>query len=114
MLGVEFVSYTGKSPFLCRGTLTIRVKGKEYVFPPEKAFWYSGGSVHDSGVHLWGTREPWLFYLDLLPDELLPYADAIAHMFNAYVPHGCCGGCLGFGFPDSLDEYEGGMRYGVL
>ena len=40
MREIEFVSYTGKYPCLCMGTLTLKIDGKEMSF---KGGFHSGG-----------------------------------------------------------------------
>lgn len=86
---VEFVSYDGKYPNLCSGTLTLRIDGKEVSI---HRCLCSGGSVwfdEDWNEHVecgaWG--------LDL-PEEYQQYEEQIADVVNENVPWGCCGGCI--------------------
>lgn len=87
---VEFVSYDGKWPNLCSGTLILKINGKEIVFP--KYCMCSGGSAGFTGD--WEavvTKGPWT--VDV-PDELLDYKEKIEEAVNDNVPWGCCGGCI--------------------
>jgi hypothetical protein len=89
---VEFVSYTGRYPNLCAGVLTLRVDGKEIVFPSHSLS--SGGSTYftndyaDSHIEEgeWSVEFP-----DDFPDELMAEATQVV---NDNVRLGCCGGCL--------------------
>lgn len=96
---VKFVSYTGKYPNLCSGTLTLLIDGAEYRFgdgcgfsepaSEYKKFWTSGGrcgrTSHDYGE--------WIIDAALLPSKFRQYASEIDLVFNANVEKGCCGGC---------------------
>lgn len=87
---VEFVSYTGKYPNLCRGTLTIRVDGKDVDFEHVMC---SGGDCGftndyaDSFIHEgeWSVS---------LPDEYKDIQTEVEDLVNCNVSWGCCGGCL--------------------
>ena len=97
----RFVSYTGKSPNLCMGILTLSINGINKTFGMYDGcdydkFWFSGGSTgfrngySDSYIKKgdWGIDEY------RLPDELRPFATLLINLFNDNVPNGCCGGCL--------------------
>lgn len=114
---IEFVSYDGEWPNLCRGTLIIRVKEyvedfscdeaedfessieekhaefKEYEF---KNILRTGGSCDFSDDYRQShiDQEPWWIYKSDLPDELKPYKKKIEEVINENIPWGCCGGCL--------------------
>ena len=86
---VEFVSYDGKFPNLCSGTLTLRINGEKVSI---RRCLCSGGSVwfdKDWGDHV----EHGAWTLDL-PDEYWQYEEQITNVVNENVPYGCCGGCL--------------------
>lgn len=91
---VEFVSYDGRYPNLCAGTLVIKVNGKEYTFPKHSLV--SGGAVWFDGD--WGDHvESGAWFVEIpeeLVEELAPYAKEIEACVNENVPHGCCGGCV--------------------
>lgn len=87
---IEFVSYNGRYPNLCRGTLVIKVNGEEVSL---ENYLYSGGRC-------WFDKE-WNDHVEegdwritKLPDDLEPYRDEILEVVNENVVHGCCGGCL--------------------
>ena len=90
---VEFVSYDGKYPCLCMGTLTIRVDGKTYRF---NYAMISGGRIC-GGPHtdwdMWSEQGDWEIDLREHP-ELEPYKEEITRVVNENVEHGCCGGCI--------------------
>lgn len=87
---VEFVSYTGEYPNLCRGILTLKIDGEIVEFP--KNCMASGGSVWFDGD--WGDHvESGAWYVDV-PEEFLQYKQEIIDCVNENVPHGCCGGCV--------------------
>lgn len=87
---VEFVSYDGRYPNLCSGTLILRIDGVERVMPPHCM--NSGGSVtFDSDWLEHVSSGPWS--VDV-PDDLADMRPEIEACVNANVPHGCCGGCV--------------------
>lgn len=90
MSNVKFISYDGKYPCLCQGTLVIEVKGKTYEL---KNVLCSGGDCgYSPGLEI--TEAPWTIEEFFLPDELKPYIDEITYEVNCSVPWGCCGGCI--------------------
>lgn len=95
---VEFVSYSGKYPNLCSGTLVLKVNGKIYRFGHGEAnecLLMSGGSICFSDLNEFYTEHgPWVILCDRLPAELIPYASEISRCVNENIRHGCCGGCI--------------------
>lgn len=92
MTTIEFVSYDGRYPCLCMGTLVIRVNGKTYRL---KNALVSGGDVlsnHDFS-DMWTVKGEWRVALYDYP-ELEPYKEEIARVVNENVEYGCCGGCI--------------------
>ena len=88
---VEFVSYDGKWPCLCSGTLTIKVDGKVYKFSHAMI---SGGCVmRDAEWNMWSETGPWEIDLEEHP-ELEHYKEEITQVVNDNVEYGCCGGCI--------------------
>ncbi len=90
---VEFVSYDGKYPCLCFGTLTIKVNGKLYRL---KQAMISGGHIcggPDTDWNMWSEEGDWKVDLCEHP-ELEPYKEEITRVVNDNVEHGCCGGCI--------------------
>ena len=88
---VEFISYDGKWPCLCYGTLTIKVNEQTYRL--ENAM-ISGGSVwHDVDWNFHTEYGEWEIDLSKHP-ELEPYKKEITDVINANVELGCCGGCI--------------------
>lgn len=97
---ITFVSYTGKYPSLCAGTLTLIIDGETVTFGPSTSvekpmydrFWRSGGYTN------WVTEEVvrrgWCVCADDLPEQYRTYADEIQEVMDTNIPHGCCGGCL--------------------
>lgn len=94
---VEFVSYDGKFPNLCRGTLVLRIDGEEvsFDFLSGNDFWASGGNVSftDDWEDIVTTGE-WELRMERIPDKYRKYADEMINVFNANVDFGCCGGCV--------------------
>lgn len=90
---VKFVSYTGKYPNLCSGNLTLLIDGETVKFDSIKdRFWESGGFISDDYEDVY--TEEWIICIDDLPEKYRKYAYEIDRVFNAHVPHGCCGGCI--------------------
>jgi len=88
---LEFISYDGKFPNLCRGKLLIRLHGQQWGLRLK-----SGGvarSYGDNVEHI--VQGPWQLEEDLLPDDfprdLIP---AVLLLVEKRVPRGCCAGCL--------------------
>ena len=54
---VEFVSYDGKYPCLCFGTLTIRVNGNTYRF--KSALISGGGIFRNDEFDMWSEEGEW-------------------------------------------------------
>lgn len=106
---VKFISYTGKYPNLCSGTLVLEIDGQQYTFTNNyyallnpapftyPKFWFSGGTCGFAGGNYQCaevTHDEWEIDVYALPEELKKYADEIDEVFNENVRHGCCGGCL--------------------
>lgn len=91
---VKFISYDGKFPNLCNGTLVIEVSGVQFQIAPHT--FESGGSVtFDDEWEETVTEGPWKFSEGVeLPEELQPFRDKILEVMNENVEHGCCGGCV--------------------
>ena len=90
---IEFVSYDGKWPCLCFGTLIIKVDGKTYSFNDAMI---SGGYIcggPDTDWDMWSEEGDWKIDLREHP-ELEPYKEEIEKVVNDNVEHGCCGGCI--------------------
>ena len=88
---VKFISYDGKYPCLCMGTLIIEVDGKSYFL---NNVLISGGSV--SFTKDWEEivdQGDWRIDLKEYP-ELEPYKEEIAEIVNENIRQGCCGGCI--------------------
>ena len=90
---VKFISYDGKYPNLCGGTLVLAINNYMVEFP--QFCMRSGGCV-------WFDEE-WNEQVDIgewhvkLPEEYKEFAhlqDEIDACVNANVPWGCCGGCI--------------------
>jgi hypothetical protein len=98
---VKFISYSGKWPNLCSGVLVLEIKGKRYSFgysADYPSFWVSGGCCGFSKDYEESYVEngPWELdsFPDKYPEEITNLLPEIMQVFNANVPHGCCGGCL--------------------
>lgn len=109
---VEFVSYTGKYPNLCRGVLTLKIDGEEVRFGHDyddydwktdsfnddnyDSFWSSSGNCGftNNYSNSYVYNGSWIIDVECLPNEYKEYALEIDEVFNIRVPHGCCGGCL--------------------
>lgn len=89
---VKFISYDGKYPCLCSGTLKIAVYNRVYEF---YRILRSGGSVSFSreGADI-VTYGKWSIYEWMLPEELKSLVEEITECVNRNVPEGCCGGCV--------------------
>jgi len=94
MATVEFVSYDGGFPNLCRGLLSVKVDGVLWDF--ENGSLSSGGSVRfdkDWQEHV--SRGEWS--ISEWPKGFPEDADVrrkVIELVNDYVPSGCCGGCV--------------------
>ena len=92
MYRVKFVSYDGKYPNLCSGTLVLNVDGKDVVFPDNCLS--SGGSVYADDDGDWvADRGEWSIteFPEGFPEELKQDAVSIV---NDNVIEGCCGVCI--------------------
>jgi hypothetical protein len=91
MSRVKFISYTGRFPNLCRGTLTVEIEGQLV----EIRGFCSGGSVwFDDNWDEQVEEGPWSIDDDDIPREYLEYKDEILSCMNNNVLYGCCGGCV--------------------
>ncbi len=88
---LEFISYDGSFPNLCRGDFIINLYGRKWLLKLKtggSATCYGGAAEHI-------TRAPWQLYEDYIPDDfprdLIP---AVLLLAEKHVPQGCCGGCI--------------------
>lgn len=95
---VKFISYDGKYPCLCMGTLILEIDGTKYSFGnkgkiPE--FWSSGGTCGFTGDQEANVTDgKWIINVDEIPEQFRQYANEIDEAFNDNVTYGCCGGCI--------------------
>lgn len=96
MREIKFVSYDGKYPNLCSGTLVLNVDGEEYSW---KYCLDSGGRIeHDENWNMNIITGPWevnfdydnTHHLNFTPEEI----GYITYLVNKNVEPGCCGGCI--------------------
>lgn len=92
---IKFISYDGKWPVLCMGTLTVEKNGKQYSM---KYVLETGGSCGFNNDYSEAFIETgaWSLRTENLPKELQNDNDVkeITELVNENVSHGCCGGCL--------------------
>lgn len=95
---IEFVSYDGRYPALCCGTLVLSIEGVHVSF---RNALRSGGTYwfdEDGDEHT--KTGPWVFDPEFAeidgPHFALSAEDVerITALVNKHVPYGCCGGCL--------------------
>lgn len=100
---IKFVSYDGKFPNLCSGTLVLNIDGEQYYFSGLidkddhhfRSFWTSGGYVEfDDDWNENVGQGAWQLHKLCLPEFLKPYGQQLIDIFNDNVEYGCCGGCV--------------------
>jgi len=104
---IEWVSYDGDYPNLCRGVLTLKIDGRPIKFGTDTSqfggkatdlpgFWFSGGSWDITDDWMDEVEEgDWLFNWEPDHDFLTATEKAkIEKLFQEKVPKGCCGGCI--------------------
>jgi len=118
---VEFISYDGAYPNLCRGVLTLKIDGELIKFghhydrthynrdlkkwisededpnnPNYDKFWSSGGEITHDGD--WNNivihNEEWNIDVEDLDPKFWDLADELDRVINENIPYGCCGGCI--------------------
>lgn len=88
---IEFISYDGDYPNLCRGTLTLRIEGEEISVSRSLM---SGGECW-CGATCYTTQGDWTVDFNRFPVELNDIEKKIVtELVNKNVEHGCCGGCI--------------------
>ena len=86
---VEFISYDGSYPNLCRGTLAIEIDGVIHELE----------NCLSSGGNVW-FDDDWSEHVDSgewsvsVPEELMKYTSEIEKLVNENIQLGCCGGCV--------------------
>ena len=86
---VEFVSYDGEYPNLCRGVLIIKI---DSVIHKLDNCLLSGGNIWFDDD--WRDHTEYGEWSVNVPDELNKYRNQITDVVNENVPQGCCGGCI--------------------
>ena len=99
-------------PNLCSGVLTLLINGQEVKFGHDSKdwdwktrmynddnyedFWSSGGNCgfRNGYSESFVNQGEWRINAKELPEQFRKYAAEIEEVFNASVPHGCCGECL--------------------
>ena len=91
MSKIEFISYDGGYPNLCRGNLILKINGELVEF---NNVLESGGQVgFDENWEEYVVSGDWIVNLSLYP-EYEKYEEEITRLVNANVRKGCCGGCI--------------------
>jgi hypothetical protein len=109
---IEFISYNGEYPSLCRGKLVVKIDDKEVSFGQttkfwswEKdeeladypRFWRSGGSCgfdDDGGYNVPFCDWEMSAYEKDYPPEIWKLLPDILKVMNENTDGGCCGGCV--------------------
>ena len=112
---IEFVSYSGSYPNLCRGKLVVKIDGKNVSFGKTKkfwgwenedeiaeypSFWVSGGccGFDEDYFESYVCPGDWEMEDGIhekdYPSEIWNLLPKILELMNVNVPCGCCGGCL--------------------
>jgi len=90
---VNFVSYDGKYPCLCFGTLVLSLNGKNITFP--SSCLSSGGSTYFTNDYAESHVERGSWSISDWPEGWPECAKRQAEdVVNSFVSEGCCGGCL--------------------
>ena len=91
MTRVEFVSYSGKYPYLCSGVLKLKIDGEEITFP-------AGSLISGGGIERYPNEKliegDWKVILPKELEHLNPLLKEITECVNLNIEHGCCGGCI--------------------
>lgn len=89
---LKFVSYDGKYPNLCSGTLVLELDGQIVTFP-EHCLSSGGSARFDEDWREQVESGPWTIdeYPEGFPEELYEQAE---YLVNANISYGCCGGCI--------------------
>ena len=117
LIMIKFISYTGRYPTLCSGTLTVEIDWKEVKFGHEacrynfktdsydddpdhthlEKFWCSGGGLQRNYEGAYEGKwelDPYYTREANYPEEIKKLLPELLKVFNENVEHGCCGGCL--------------------
>ena len=86
---VEFVSYDGEWPNLCRGKLVLKIDWQLY----DKFELCSGGRCGFLNGYSESYIEKGPWKVDV-PEEIEHLKKEIEEVVNENIPEGCCGGCL--------------------
>lgn len=89
---IKFVSYDGRYPNLCSGTLVLHKGDNEYSI--KRGLMSGGRCWFDNDWEAYTEQGDWELDISSFPDELKPYAKEITRLVNENIPRGCCGGCL--------------------
>ena len=95
---IKFVSYDGKYPSLCGGTLKFSIDCKLYEI--RFALCSGGRIVRTDDGDLVAKTGPWSINfweedLERFPELKHKHIqEELEDLVNEYVPHGCCGGCI--------------------
>lgn len=94
MRDIEFVSYDGKWPSLCHGTLVLSIDGN--IVSCGSCLSSGGNVTYDDEWNFTVTDGDWDVEFDNI--EHLNLTDnekrLIISIVNENVPQGCCGGCI--------------------
>jgi len=87
---VEFISYDGKWPALCIGTLELKIDGEKVLLFDALI---SGGCIYPT-EYIYIENGFWSIDADAVPPQYHHLLAQIAKVVNENVPQGCCGGCI--------------------
>lgn len=90
---LKFISYSGKWPALCVGTVVVKKDGKQYELDNILS---SGGccGFNNDFTESYVETGRWKIWKACLPEELQDDYEELLDLVNDNIEHGCCGGCL--------------------